>query len=219
MDKRLLDYTPVLETFGAHEFERDAERTMDAESAPLDATEEFSLAAELLEVNHEAKLDRFLFKLISRAGADGRRLARSPVARVLVGQLRQAACMILRPIHLSVRALPGLAAPVWRPDPRLVSEAGGMFGLELEGLSPEDKEFALARQFVRFASEAVRSASRLEGEPRAVANTAVRRAARRFAPGLLARLGARQGTGAGTGAATTTGRWVRQDGQIVVLAC
>lgn len=211
MDQRLLDYTPVLEAFGSHEFEREAERSTDAESAPLEVSEEFALAAELLEVSGKANLDRFLFKLISRAGADGRRLARSEVAGELVGLLRQAACLILRPLRSSVRALPGLAAPVWRPDPRLISEAGGLFGLELEGLSPEDKEFALARQYVRFASEAVRTASRLKGEPRAVAHSALRRAARRFAPGLLARLRAQP--------AATAGRWVRRDGHIVVLAC
>jgi hypothetical protein len=215
MDQRLLDYTPVLEAFGSHEFEREAERSTDAESAPLDESDEYALAAELLEVYREADLEKFLFKLISRAGADGQRLARSPVARVLVGLLRKAAGVILRPIRRRVRALPGLAAPVWRTDPLLISEAGRAFGLELEGLSPEDKEFALARQFVRFASEAVRTASRLKGEPRAVAYSALRRAARRFAPGLLARLGAPLRAQA----AATAGRWVRRNGQIVVLAC
>ena len=216
MDQRLLDYTPVLETFGSQEFEREAERSTDAESSPFDVTEEFSLAAELLEVGREADLERYLFKLIGRAGAGagGERLARSPVAGELAGLLRQAAHTILRPIHRSMRALPGLAAPVWRPDPRLISEAGGMFGLELEGLSPEDKEFALARQFVRFASEAVRSAGRRMEEPRLAAKAGVRRAARRFAPGLLARL-----PPPGGATAATAGRWVRRDGQIVVLGC
>lgn len=223
MDQRLLHYTPVLETFGSDEFEREAERSLDSESAPFDASEELSLAAELLEVSREADLEKFLFKLIGRAGADGQRLARSPVARELVDLLRQAAHMILRPIRRSMRALPGLAAPVWRPDPRLVSEAGGMFGLELEGLSPEDKEFALARQFVRFASEAVRTASRRIGAPRAVAREGVHEAARRFAPGLLARLrppqGAQQGAQQAANPAAATGRWVRRDGQIVILDC
>jgi hypothetical protein len=215
MDRRLLDYTPVLETFGSDEFEREAERSADAESSPFDVSEEYALAAELLEVYRVADLEKFLSKLISRAGADGQRLAGSPVARVLVGLLMKAASVILQPIRRSVRALPGLAAPVWRPDPRLISEAGRTFGLELEGLSPEDKEFALARQFVRFASEAVRAASRLAGEPRSVANAALRRAARRFAPGLLARLGARLRTPP----LAASGHWVRRNGQIVVLAC
>ena len=213
MDRRLLDYTPVLETFGSDEFERDAERTLDTESAPLDINDEFALAAELLDIDSEAELEKFLFTLIGRAGADGQRLARSPVARELVGLLRQAAYMILRPIRRSMRALPGLAAPVWRPDPRLISEAGGVFGLELEGLSPEDKEFALARQFVRFASEAVRIASRLAGAPRVVARAGLHAAARRFAPGLLARL--RPPRALRPGAAG--GRWLRRNGQIVVL--
>ena len=36
--------------------------------------------------------------------------------------------------------------------------AGRAFGLELEGLSPEDRELAAAKRFVRFASEAVSEA-------------------------------------------------------------
>lgn len=215
MDQRLLDYTPVLETFGGHAFEREAERSTDAESAPLDVNDEFALAAELLEVSREEELDRFLFRLIGRAGANGQRLARSPVAGELSVLLRQAARMILRPIRRSMRALPGIAAPVWHPDPRLIADAGEMFGLELEGLSPEDKEFALARQFVRFASEAARSAGRHTGDPGTVAKAGLQGAARRFAPGLLKRIS----PAGASPAAPSTGRWVRRNGQIVVLAC
>jgi hypothetical protein len=65
--------------------------------------------------------------------------------------------------------------------------AGNALGLELEGLSQEDREFEAARQFVRFAGETVKNA--LEAPPNtnpfAAAKTAAVEAAREHAPGLL----------------------------------
>lgn len=209
MDRRLLDYTPVLETFGSSEFEREAARDVVAEAAPLGATDEFSLAADLLEVRSEAGLQRFLFKLIGHTGSDAGRLVRSPTGRALVDLLQQAARLVLLPIR-STRTVPGRRAVAGRQPPRRIVETGEMFGLELEGLSPEDKEFALARQFVRLASEAARTARQLTGEPRAAAEAALQRAARRHAPGLLARM---------RPPADRTGRWIRRAGQIIVLGC
>ena len=68
--------------------------------------------------------------------------------------------------------------------------AGSALGLELEGLSQEDREFEAAKQFVRFASDAVKNAAnRLP--PRSDRRRAIRHeiAARRFAPGSAARPG------------------------------
>ena len=41
---------------------------------------------------------------------------------------------------------------------KLCTRAARIFGLELEGLSPDDKEFELAQHFIRFAADAVRHA-------------------------------------------------------------
>ena len=41
---------------------------------------------------------------------------------------------------------------------KLASAAGRMFGLELEGLSVEDREFEVARRLVRFASATTKNA-------------------------------------------------------------
>jgi hypothetical protein len=65
-----------------------------------------------------------------------------------------------------------------------------MFELELEGLSNEDKEFEMARAYVRFANNAVRRAAsnpNFRNQPRRVARNATIGAARQFAPGLLKR--------------------------------
>ena len=71
---------------------------------------------------------------------------------------------------------------------KLGSYASNLFEMELEGLSNEDKEFELAKAYVRFASNAVRGAARnpqFSRYPRQVAKTAIISSARRYAPGLL----------------------------------
>jgi hypothetical protein len=53
-------------------------------------------------------------------------------------------------------------------------------------LSQEDREFEAAKQFVRFASDAVKNATTAPGgNPVAIARAAIAEAAQRHAPGLL----------------------------------
>jgi len=57
---------------------------------------------------------------------------------------------------------------------KLGSMASNLFEMELEGLSQEDREFEAAKQFVRFASEAVKNASSAPGgNPVAIARSAI----------------------------------------------
>ncbi|MFN9038780.1 MAG: hypothetical protein ACK5YO_20955 [Planctomyces sp.] len=72
----------------------------------------------------------------------------------------------------------------------LANAAGKALGLEVRGMTQEEANFASARQFVRFATNASQRAavgvSRSgNGNPTAIARTAVTQAARNFAPGLL----------------------------------
>jgi hypothetical protein len=49
---------------------------------------------------------------------------------------------------------------------KLASAAGSMFGLELEGLSQDDREFEVAKQYVRLAGDATKIAlSAPPGQP------------------------------------------------------
>ena len=68
-----------------------------------------------------------------------------------------------------------------------VSTAARVYGLELEGLSAEDRDYEIARQFIRFAEAAAREAANPPSAlPAAAAvSVAVEGAAREFAPGLL----------------------------------
>jgi len=75
-----------------------------------------------------------------------------------------------------------LAAKVLSAGPA----AGRMLGMELEGLSGEDREFETARQFMRFAGLAARRARQAaRGDPRQVRRAALALAARQHAPGLM----------------------------------
>ncbi|MDA0160874.1 hypothetical protein OM076_11410 [Solirubrobacter ginsenosidimutans] len=126
------------------------------------------LAAELLDVVNEAELEAFLCRLVRTAGA---RLA--PAAgHELVAVLRDAA----------ERTLPTLtttALPSATPGSVTAKRAARAYGMELEGISAEDRDYEIARQFVRFAQAAAARAST------APVGVALGRAGREFAPGLL----------------------------------
>ncbi|MES2128216.1 MAG: hypothetical protein V4463_13170 [Pseudomonadota bacterium] len=174
MDRRLLEYSPILEI-------RDS-----AGDVAGAEEEEFMLAADLLDARDERALDQVLHRTFAAKGILGARVARSPMGPQLISELKRAIRQLM---------------PVQRSTIVIGTQPAALaLGLELEGLSPEDKEFAVARQLVRFAGEAARHAASC-----ANARAAVRKAARSHAPGLLA-----QGQ---------QGRWHRQGQCIVVLDC
>lgn len=115
---------------------------------------------------------------------------RAGLERVLDGLLRRATGSRVPPAG-NRRALIGALAATAR---RVLTETGGSawperaMGLELEGLSPEDREFEIARQFVRFAADAAGRLAAVPAEgrpPHAVVQAAINDSARRCAPGLL----------------------------------
>jgi hypothetical protein len=70
---------------------------------------------------------------------------------------------------------------------RSAVEAGRVFGLELEGLSPEDQSFEVARHFSRFATDVLHHAATRQPSglsPQAVVQWIVQNVARTQAPGL-----------------------------------
>jgi hypothetical protein len=107
---------------------------------------------------------------------------------------------------------------------KLGSMAGKMFGLELEGLSPQDQEFEVARRIVRLSGEAAKQAARAPsaGPPSTVATSAVIKAAQKHAPGLAARAGGATGAARSNGTAGgvgrhRSGRWFRRGRRIILL--
>lgn len=180
--------------------------------SPLNEAQEIELASEFLEASNEAELEQFLGNVFKTVGSTVGRFVRSDTGRALGGILKDAARQAL--------PIVGGAVGQWI-SPRggraagadIATQAGRLFGLELEGLSSEDREFEVARQFVRFASTAAKQATVAPPavSPVAAARNAASAAARVYAPGLLSRL-----QGRSTRLWPRSGRWVRR-GRTIVL--
>jgi hypothetical protein len=188
-----------------------AEEVASLES-PFAEAEELELASELLGITNEQELEYFLGNLIKTVGGTAGRFAASDTGRALGGILKGAAKQALPVV--------GRAVGQWiSPDgggaigANIASQAGRLFGLELEGLSAEDREFEIARQFVRFAGAATKQASMSPPTPLPfdAAKAAAAAAARTYAPGLLPRLQGRSSL-----LWPRAGRWARR-GRTIIL--
>jgi len=211
--------------FGQYEFEPEA----------FDEIEEMELAANLLEITDEAELDQFIGKLFKGVG----KFFKSGLGRKLGGLLKGVAKTALPAVGgaLGSFVAPGVGTAF---GAKLGSAAGGLFGLEMEGLSPQDQEFAVARKYVRFARSAAARAKQLQQmfPPDSAARKAVMDAAKKHAPGLLQALGGIgsalggfqfEAAGAsspqgvmspqqnGGGGGGRSGRWVRRGRKIILI--
>jgi hypothetical protein len=197
---------------GTEEFGAMAPETSEFAETPLNEGQELELASELLEITNEEHLEQFLGDVVGKVSGAVTQFARSDTGRALGGILKDAARQALPVI--------GRAVGQWVSPERggaigtdVATTAGRIMGLELEGLSPEDKEFEVARQFVRFASAAARHAcaTRSAAPPVIAARNAALAAARIYAPGLAPRLQGRSSL-----LWPRSGRWVRR-GRTIVL--
>lgn len=186
---------------------------------------EMELAHELLNVTNEQELNMFLGKLIRGVGRGIRNFARSGVGQAIGGALKKVAKVA---IPIAGKALGGLVGgPIGAMvGGKLASAATNLFELELEGLSPEDREFEVARAYVRFANDAIQTAARQSQRspnqnPMALANRAINQSARMYAPGLLNRKPNTQMQPSrnqnGGGGMSSQGRWVRRGNQITLF--
>ena len=212
MQNPLAEYNPELETFENEQFEQFEQFEWSGETGEvLNESELLELAAELLEVRDEQELDRFIGDLIKKVGGTLRRVVHTPLVRSIGGAVKGAAGRLLPLAGGALGTFVGgpLGA---RIGSGLASMAGRALGLELEGLSQEDRELESAKHFVRFASDAVKNAvTAPPGDPVATAQAAVTQAAQRHAPGLLRNQSGTPGTH-GHG-----GRWVRRGRNIIVI--
>lgn len=220
IDRTALELTSRLADYSVQDSEFAYSAPAEAEQGVFDEAQEMELAAELLGVSDDAELDQFLGSLIQQAGSAIGKAVRSPVGQKLGGFLKGA-------VKKALPAIGGIAGSYLggplggAVGSKLGAAAGDVFGLELEGLSPEDQEYEVARRFVRFAGEATKQACRRPaGEPHATARRATLMAAQKHAPGLLR--GGEQGqqeelaTPPSKPSTAQSGRWVRQ-GRTIVL--
>jgi len=195
---------------GDYEFEG-----MSAEGTPFNEMDEMELASQLLEVSDEAELDQFLGNLFKKASRAVGSFMKGPVGKQLGGMLK----------GIAKKALPlaGGALGSFIPIPgvgtaagaALGSAASNLFELELEGLSAEDQEFEVARQFVKLAGEAAKQAAQTPPNvpPTDAAKQAIVTAAQQYAPGLLKQTPTPAMSGGGRG---RSGRWIRRGNKIVL---
>jgi hypothetical protein len=186
--------------------------------------EQMEFAAELLEVRDEQELNHFLGDLIRKASGVLGKGIDSPLGQSLGGILKASAK------NAALQAVPVISSAIGsRIGGRLgPSIAKGLtaFGndalnQEYEALNQEDREFEGAKQFVRLAADTVKNASAAPAgvDPRAVARSAIIKAARTLAPGLLQTAGAAAGRATGALQASRfgqSGRWFRRGNKIVL---
>jgi len=210
---------------GQYEFDQEA----------FDEVEEMELAANLLEITDEAELDQFIGKMFKGVGKFFKRGIGSKLGGLLKGVIKTALPAVGGALGSFVA--PGVGTAL---GAKLGSAAGGLFGLEMEGLSPQDQEYEVARRFVRFARSAASKAKQLQHQfpPDSAARKALMDAARKHAPGLLQALGgigsalggfqfeaaggpSPQGVMSpqtnGGGGGGRSGRWIRRGRKIILI--
>lgn len=188
---------------------RDSELEYPDSEYVLSEAQEVELAMELLAVSSEAELDQFLGKVFKKVWRGVKKVAR-PLGRVLKSVAKKALPFVGGALG-SLIPIPGVGTAVG-------SALGGALGkaLELEtaGMNVEDREFEMARRFVRVAANAAQQAAMAPGhmESEVVARDAVLSAIRSNVP--AAELEALVGE---AGAGVSSGRWVRRGSKILVL--
>ena len=175
----------------------------------FDEEQELQLAANLLEVVNEGQLDRFLADIIHEAGNVTGRVVAPLHAQAIRDVLANSIHQILPTASMDHGVSP--QRPVGTElGNGLSSIAGQVLGLELEGLSPEDREFEAVRQFVRFAGETVKKT--VEGssgtDPHGEAQRAAIEAADVYAPGLFP---------AAPSVPGESGHWISCHGRIILF--
>ncbi len=169
MNHRLLGYNPEFDLL-AKPSPTSVTRTQIHAAVRRD-TDSTADAVGLLSVSASAGLNRVLDHLVLAAN----RQMPTPLRRSLVRWLHGVARWLLP----NFSTVPPLSRAAMR------QRMGRWFGVELEGLSPEDQDFELARRIAQLARAAARAA-RLSPhlDPERAARWSASQAARQYAPGL-----------------------------------
>ena len=138
-----------------------ADEVGEAGEAAFGETEEIALAAEFLEVRSDQELDQFIGRLVRRAARGVKKFARSSVGRAIGGALRGVVKMGLPMAAGALGTAFGgpLGGMIGR---KLGSMAGNLLEVspELGEMSASEREFEVARRFVRIGGAATRAAIR-----------------------------------------------------------
>jgi hypothetical protein len=224
--KGTISARPIKGSFGASmqsEFQGEYQGEYQGEAnyeGTFNEVTEMELATELLSITNESELDRFLGGLFKKAVGGLKKLAGGPLGGMLKG-IAKKVLPIAGGALGSFIPIPGVGTAIGAAAGKAASN---LFELELEGLSAEDREFEIARAYVRFAGNAARRAANMRsGNPTKNARNAVVNAARKYAPGLLVRRrGGRSQSFADSSdngydtSPSEAGNWYRQGNRIII---
>jgi hypothetical protein len=143
---------------GEGEYEGEFEYEGEGETgSPFSEAEEIALAAELLSVSSEAELEQFLGKLwkgVKKVAGTVGKIAK-PFSGVLKAVAKKALPFVGGALG-SMIPIPGVGTALGTALGSAVSSA---LEMEFEGLELEDREFEMARRFVRIAGTAAQQAT------------------------------------------------------------
>ena len=200
---------------GEGEGEYEGEATWATEAAgPFSEAEEIALAAELLSVSNEAELEQFLGSLWSGIKKVGSAVGQA--AKPFAGVLRAAAKTALPFVGGALGSfipIPGVGTAVGSALGTALSQA---LELEFGELELEDREFEMARRFVRIAGTAAQDFE-LPSARGAGMQAAVLAAAQAALAGAARKQLAHFRPQTGAAAAAMSGRWTRHGKTLVVV--
>jgi uncharacterized protein (DUF697 family) len=219
IDRTFMEYDPESESSEYLQSEFDESEWTRESGEVFDDNELMELASELMEVSSDDELNYFLGNLIRKASKAIGKVVKSPVGKALGGILKSAARKALPMVGDAIGGYLGGSTGA-KVGSQLASRAGNLFGLETEGLSGEDEAFEIAKQYIRFAGNAVKNATAAHGgNPNTIAKAAVSKAAQRHAPGLLRTQAPAHYGGTAvirSPGSVRSGRWVRRGNRIVL---
>lgn len=190
-------------------------------SGELTEAQELALASEVLEISNEEELEEFLGDLWNATKAAASSAYNSDVVRAAIPGLKAVGAAVLPKAA-------GWLADRYAPGTGGIASAGVQSAVdqwlkeELEGLSAEDREFEVARRYVRFVNDVLRHAAQVPDRvpPPVAAQVVVRDATREHMPGLVPFLVQLDNGGTVPGGrgveAAASGRWTRQGSSIVI---
>jgi hypothetical protein len=191
-------------------------------SGELTEAQELALASEVLEISNEEELEEFLGDLWNATKAAASSAYNSDVVRAAIPGLKAVGAAVLPKAA-------GWLADRYAPGTGGIASAGVQAAVdqwlkeELEGLSGEDREFEVARRYVRFANDVLQRAAQVPDRvvaPPVAAQVVLRDATREHVPGLVPFLVQLDNGGTVPGGrgveAAASGRWTRQGSSIVI---
>ena len=185
--------------------------------------QEFELASELLEIEDDNDMDNFFAEIIMNE--EGRRSRRRRRRRRRRRMFRRFAKRLGRGIRKVAKKLLPIAGRVVGTKfggpaggalgSKVGSGAGQILGLEIEGLSPEDQDFEVARRIVQMATNVGHVADEIPDgiDDYEAAEIALHKTLEKFAPGFTKNSGRRLPVTS----AQRSGRWIRKDGNIILM--